>query len=161
MADPSPLAGTVEIAAPPDSVWDVVADVTRMPDFSPELRRLWVVGRRRDPGASLQGATLLGVNRRGLAVWPTTSRVVRWVPGRAVAWKTRESGATWSYELEPTPAGTRLAARRELPAFTLGTTLLGPLIGGAAGHDRELAEGLWTTLERIREVVEAGAATPA
>ena len=78
-----------------------------------------------------------------------------------MAWKTRESGATWSYELEPTPTGTRLTARRELPSFTLGTTLLGPLIGGAAGHDRELGEGLRATLERIREVVEAGATTPA
>ena len=160
MPDPTPLACTVEIAAPVARVWEVVADVTRMPDFSPELRRLWVLGRR-PAGASLQGATLLGVNRRGLAVWPTTSRVVRWVPERAVAWKTRESGATWSYELEPTSTGTRLTARRELPSFTLGTTLLGPLIGGAAGHDRERGEGLRTTLERIRAVVEAGATTPA
>jgi hypothetical protein len=94
-------------------------------------------------------------------VWPTTSRIVRWVPEREVAWKTRESGATWSYELEPTAAGTRLTARRELPSFTLGTTLLGPLIGGAAGHDRELGDGVDTTLERIREVVEAGATAPA
>lgn len=160
MADPTPLACTVEIAAPVAQVWGVVADVTRMPAFSPELRRLWVLGRR-PAGASLQGATLLGVNRRGLAVWPTTSRVVRWVPEREVAWKTRESGATWSYALEPTPTGTRLTARRELPSFTLGTTLLGPFIGGAAGHDRELGEGLRTTLERIREVVEAGTTTPA
>ena len=39
-------------------------------------------------------------------VWPTTSKVVRWEPGRAVAWKTRESGATWVYEIEATPAAT-------------------------------------------------------
>jgi uncharacterized protein YndB with AHSA1/START domain len=159
--DPAPLTSTVEIAAPPARVWEVVADLTRMPDFSPELRRLWVVGRRRAPGASLQGATLLGVNRRGAAVWPTTSRVVRWVPEREVAWKTRESGATWSYELAPTATGTQVTARRELPSFTLGTTLLGPLIGGAAGHDRELGEGLRTTLERIREAVEAAATASA
>jgi hypothetical protein len=72
-----------------------------------------------------------------------------------VAWRTRESGATWTYELEPTGTGTRLTGRRDLPGFTLGTTLLAPVIGGAAGHDRELADGIRATLERIKAVVEA------
>ena len=71
-----------------------------------------------------------------------------------MAWRTRESGATWTYELEETPRGTRLTGRRDLPAFTLGTSLLGPVIGGAAGHDRELSAGLATTLDRIRNAVE-------
>ena len=87
--------------------------------------------------------------------WPTTSRVVRWEPGRAVAWKTRESGATWVYELEPTSTGTRVTGRRVLPRFTAATALMGPVIGGAAGHDAELAEGIRTTLEQIKVAVEA------
>ncbi len=74
--------------------------------------------------------------------------------GRAVAWRTRESGATWIYELEPTATGTKVTGRRVLSRFTLGTALLGPVIGGAAGHDAELAEGIRTTLERIRAAVE-------
>jgi hypothetical protein len=73
-----------------------------------------------------------------------------------VAWRTRESGATWTYELEDTPVGTRLTGRRDLPSFTIGTTLLGPIIGGAAGHDTELAEGIRTTLGRIKATVESG-----
>ncbi|NUR06062.1 MAG: hypothetical protein HOQ45_03525 [Nocardioidaceae bacterium] len=73
-----------------------------------------------------------------------------------MAWRTRESGATWTYELLGTADGTTLTARRDLPRFTIGTTVLGPVIGGAAGHDDELAAGLRTTLERIRETVEAG-----
>ena len=75
-------------------------------------------------------------------------------PDRAVAWRTRESGATWSYELEPTAAGTRLTGRRELPRFSVGTTVMAPLIGGAVGHDEELAAGIRTTLERIKGAVE-------
>jgi hypothetical protein len=51
--------------------------------------------------------------------------------------------------------GTRLTGRRDLPAFTFGTTLLGPVIGGAVGHDRELADGIRTTLGRIKRAVEA------
>jgi hypothetical protein len=71
-----------------------------------------------------------------------------------VAWRTRESGATWTYELEAADGGTRLTGRRDLPRFTALTTHLGPVIGGAAGHDRELAEGIRTTLGRIKDAVE-------
>jgi hypothetical protein len=149
MTDPTPISATVEIDAEPDAVWRVVSDLARMPEFSPELRRAYVVGRR---GV---GATVIGINRRKLVVWPTSSRVVRWEPGRAVAWKTRESGATWVYELEPTPSGsTRVTGRRVLPRFTVGTSLLAPVLGGAAGHDAELAEGIRTTLGRIKVAVE-------
>ena len=148
MSSPAPISATVEMKAGPEVVWDVVSDLARMPEFSPELRKAFVVGR---PGL---GANIIGINRRKAVVWPTTSKVVRWEPGRAVAWKTRESGATWIYELEPTAAGTSVTGRRVLPKFTRGTTLLGPVIGGAAGHDAELADGIRTTLERIRSAVE-------
>jgi len=143
---PLPIVASVDVDAPPDTVWHLVSDVRRMPEWSPELRRLVVLGH----GAVRVGTTLLGVNRRGWVVWPTTSTVTRLEPGRSIAWRTRESGATWTYELEETGTGTRLTGRRDLPAFTLGTALLGPVIGGAAGHDRELSAGLLTTLQRIK-----------
>ena len=146
---PAAITATVEVAASPAEVWRLISDLGRMPEFSPELRKAFVVGR---PGV---GACIIGINRRKAVIWPTTSRVVRWEPGRAVAWKTRESGATWVYELASTPTGTAVTGRRVLPRFTLGTTVLGPVIGGARGHDVELTRGLRTTLERIRETVEA------
>ena len=147
---PASISTTVEMKASPEEVWRVVSDLARMPEFSPELRKAFVLGA---PGV---GANVIGINRRKAVVWPTTSKVVRWEPGRAVAWKTRESGATWVYELEPTDTGTSVTGRRVLPKFTIGTSLLGPFIGGAAGHDAELTEGIRTTLERIRTTVEAG-----
>ena len=149
MTDPTPISARVEMKAEPEAVWEVVSDLARMPEFSPELARAFVRG---GPGV---GTRIIGLNRRGPVVWPTVSRVVRWEPGRAVAWKTRESGATWVYELEPTATGTSVTGRRVLPRFSLGTSLLAPVIGGAAGHDAELAEGIRTTLERIRSAVEA------
>jgi hypothetical protein len=145
---PTPISATIEMKADPEAVWRIVSDFRRMPEFSPELRKAYVIGK---PGV---GANIIGVNRRKLAVWPTTSKVVRWEPGRAVAWKTRESGATWVYELEGTSAGTQVTGRRVLPKFTVGTSVLGPVIGGAEGHDRELANGIRTTLERIKSAVE-------
>jgi uncharacterized protein YndB with AHSA1/START domain len=148
---PLPITTSVDIDADPEHVWTVVGDVARMPEWSPELRRLVVLGRK----PLRVGTTLLGVNRRGWAVWPTTSKVTRLEPGRAIAWHTRESGATWTYELEPTTEGTRLTGRRDLHRFTIGTTLLGPAIGGAEGHDRELEQGIRTTLGRIKHAAES------
>jgi hypothetical protein len=148
MSQPAPISATVEIAADPEVVWEVVSDLRRMPEFSPELRKAFVLGR------AGVGANILGINRRKLVVWPTTSKVVRWEPGRAVAWKTRESGATWVYELEATATGTAVTGRRVLPRFTFATSLLGPVLGGAEGHDAELAAGIRTTLERIKAVAE-------
>ncbi len=148
MSVPALISATVEMNASTQAVWEVVSDLARMPEFSPELRRAFVLG---TPGL---GANILGINRRKAVLWPTTSKVVRWEPGRAVAWKTRESGATWVYELEPTATGTAVTGSRVLPRFTLVTSLLGRTIGGAEGHDAELAVGLRTTLERIRSAVE-------
>ena len=152
MNQPLPISASVEVAASPESVWEVVSDVSRMSEWSPECRKIVVLG---SPKQGV-GTKLLGLNRRGWAVWPTTSKVVRYEPGKAVSWKTRESGATWHYELTPTASGTRLTGKRELPAYTLGTRLLAPVIGGADGHDEELAAGIRTTLERIRDHVERG-----
>jgi uncharacterized protein YndB with AHSA1/START domain len=148
MSKPAPISATVEMKAGPEKVWEVVSDLARMPEFSPELRKAFVLGK---PGV---GANIIGINRRKAVVWPTSSKVVRWEPGRAVAWKTRESGATWIYELQPTATGTAVTGRRVLPKFTMGTSLLAPIIGGAEGHDAELADGIRTTLERIRATVE-------
>ncbi len=150
MNQPLPISASVDVEAAPEAVWEAVSDVARMSEWSPECRKIFVLG----GGSTRVGTRMLGINRRGAAVWPTTSKVVRFEVGREVAWKVRESGATWSYELEPTESGTRLTGRRELPAYAPLTRLAGPLIGGAAGHDDELAEGIRTTLERIKASVE-------
>ena len=112
-----------------ERVWDVVGDVTRMPEWSPELRRLRLARARARPGSA---PPCSGLNRRGWVAWPTTSTVTRLEPGRAVAWRTRESGATWTYELEAAGGGTRLTGRRDLPAFSLAP----PCSGRSSGERR-------------------------
>ena len=115
MPQPLPITASVEIDAPPERVWDVVGDVTRMPEWSPELRRL----RRPRAGPVRVGSTLLGPQpARPRSPGRPSSTVTRLEPGRAVAWRTRESGATWTYELEDAGGGTRLTGRRDLPAFS-------------------------------------------
>ncbi|HEX6514307.1 MAG TPA: SRPBCC family protein [Nocardioidaceae bacterium] len=150
MTDPLPISASVHVDAPPDAVWAAVSDPTRMPQWSPECRRVVVLG-----GGSGVGTRFLGVNRRGWVLWPTVSTVVRHEPGRAIAWRVRQSAATWTYELQPEETGTRLTARRDLAGFSAMTRFGAPLIGGAESHDRELAEGLATTLARIKATVES------
>jgi hypothetical protein len=102
----------------------------------------------------------VGLNRRRWAVWPTNSRIVRFEPERAIAWKVFENRTTWSYELEPTVSGgTRVIERRTAPppgispfAVAFATVFL----GGVERHDTELLAGMKTTLERIKTEVERG-----
>ena len=153
MTDHSRLEASVDIAAPPAAVWAVVSDLRRMAEWSPECVRMWVLGRPRER------AWVIGLNRRGWVVWPTTSRITRWEPSYAVGWRVRDNGAEWTYELRPAPLGTRLTERRELPPTGMrrvATIFARIALGGAAGHDAELLEGMHTTLARIKAAVEVG-----
>ena len=72
------------MAATPDEVWAVLGDVRRMPDLSPELVRMIAL----KPGGLRRGQWYLGINRRGLVVWPTRSTVTDVEPERLLAWDT-------------------------------------------------------------------------
>lgn len=147
-----PLEASVDIAAPRPAVWEVVSDLRRMGEWSPECLRMQVFG------APREGAWAVGLNRRRLAVWPTTSRITRWEPAYAVAWRVFESGAEWTYELHEAPLGTRLTERRTLPPAGMhrfAAVFARVFLGGATGHDAELLDGMRTTLLRIKVAVEA------
>lgn len=150
MNQPVTISATVDVAAPPEVVWSAISDVARMSEWSPECRKIFVLG---SPKSGV-GTRMVGINKRGFVFWPTVSKVVRFEPNKAVAWKVRESAATWTYELEPTAEGTRLTGRRDLAAFSSLTKFAAPMIGGAMGHDGELTAGIRTTLERIKATIE-------
>jgi uncharacterized protein YndB with AHSA1/START domain len=149
-----PLEAHIEIDAPPERVWSVVSDITRMGEWSPECRKVVVFGTPR------RGAHVIGINRRRWMVWPTNSRIVRYEPGRAIAWKVFESRMTWSYELELTAdGGTRVIERRQAPPAGISpfaALFAKAFLGGVSSHDVELLEGMHITLDRIKSVVERG-----
>jgi Polyketide cyclase / dehydrase and lipid transport len=148
------LEADIEIEARPEQVWTVVSDLARMGEWSPECRKVIVFGSPRE------GAHLVGLNRRRWVAWPTNSRIVRYEPGRAIAWKVFTNRATWSYELEPTEGGgTRLIERRDMPPQGIApfAGLFGKVfLGGVESHDAELQEGMRATLDRIKSEVERG-----
>src|SRR5438067_13595274 len=90
----------VHIDAPPESVYALVSDVTRMGEWSPECYAAdWVDGAT---GPAV-GAKFKGRNKQGFMRWSTTPEVIAADPGREFAFKTRET--TWRYQFEPAGTG--------------------------------------------------------
>jgi uncharacterized protein YndB with AHSA1/START domain len=147
------LRAEAVIDAPPDRVWKLLSDTSRMGEWSPELVRMVPLKR----GGLRKGQWYLGVNRRKLVVWPTRS-VVTWLePGRSLAWDTKTSGARWIWELSPAGEETRVVHRRTIPGqmSLLARVFAGFLLGGIGGHADELEKGMATTVARLKAAAEA------
>lgn len=143
---------TVEIDAPPVQVWPIVADLTRIAEWSPQVVKTLVRG-----GPVGLGTRMVNLNRRGPLAWPTRTAVVRFEPHREIAWRVKDNRAIWSFALEPTDDGrTRLTHRREMLDGTtaLSGTLVDRLMGGQAAFAEEMKQGMRQTLAGVRREAE-------
>ena len=149
------LRAETTIDAPPEVVWEVLGDVRRMPELSPELVRMIPLKK----GGLRPGQWYLGLNKRKAVLWPTRSVVSDVDPGRTVAWDTKSSGARWIWELAPEGTGTRVVHRRPVPRrlTPLGRAFTAAFLGGVGGHADELEEGMAQTVRRLKQAVEGGA----
>lgn len=95
-------AHEVVIAATPDTVWSIYADVERWPSWTASVRRVEL----------LDGATSLSIGARARITQPRLPRVVWTVteldPGRSWTWRAGGPGATTvaSHDVEPHADGT-------------------------------------------------------
>ena len=146
---------TVHIAAPADRVWDLVSDITRVGEFSPEtFEAEWLSGARRpEVGARFRGHVRR--NGRGPVYW-TACTVVASDPGREFAFTVAGPGGatvnTWRYQLAPSAGGTDVTESFELadtPLMRLYWMLAGP------ARRRTNLNGMRVTLERIKAVTES------
>jgi uncharacterized protein YndB with AHSA1/START domain len=98
MAD---LRESLTVAAPADRVYDLVADLPRMGEWSPECERVtW----RGGATAAAEGAQFLGHNKAGAVRWMTQGEVVTVVTGRNLAFEIRFGLlkiARWEYFIVP------------------------------------------------------------
>jgi uncharacterized protein YndB with AHSA1/START domain len=146
-------AVSVRIDAPPERVYGIVTDIAGMGRLSPEC-----TGGRWLDGATgpAVGARFKGTNKRGMARWSTTNKVVAADPGRAFGFETLQSGYRWDYQLEPDGDGTVVTERRspfrDRPVLAKVFTRL--LLGGEDGHTDELRAGMQQTLERVKALAE-------
>ncbi|MGW0045014.1 SRPBCC family protein [Rhodococcus sp. NPDC003348] len=150
------LEADIEIDATADAVWRVISDLERMGKWSPQCKVMKVFG-----GPVRQGTRTFNVNKKGLLVWPTSAKVIRFEPGKAIAWRVAENHTIWTYELTPTETGTRVTERREAPTGTtkVSSFLVDKFMGGTADFEVEMISGMNLTLARIKSEVESAAAT--
>ena len=152
MSAPTHAERSVTIDAPPEAVYDLVADVTRMGEWSPECVRCEWQG---EPG--IVGSRFRGHNRSGPARWSTTAEVVTADRPNSFAFATLNGdkvGTRWTYTLRPTDGGTELSESFESVSTPRLIALAERLF--VRHRQEQLEEGMERTLAAIKAVAEAG-----
>ena len=152
---------TAHIEAPPEVVYELVADVTRTPEFSPEIRRCTWLDGATGPAVGARFVAVNQVPRR--PAWRNRPVVTAVEPGRRFAFaRTEPFGGTveWTYRFEPEGTGTRVTESYEVtkPVSRVGWFLIGGLFG-RKDRRADLRQGMTQTLERMKAAAEAEAAT--
>lgn len=146
------LQAQVDINAPVSTVWALISDFRRMPEWSPQCRWMRPLGQLRP------GTRTLNLNRRKLMFWPTTSTVVELVEEQKLAFRVNMNNTVWSYELQPIPDGTRVIESRhaENGVKPLSSVGVNALMGGTENFERELVDGMNASLAKIKAAAERG-----
>lgn len=140
---------TVQIDSPPERLYDLIADITKMGRWSPECYRCrWIGG----ADSAKVGARFVGFNKQGWLRWATLCTVVAADPAREFAFKVTPAGATWRYRFEPGPGDvTTVTESRELVGQPVIVKLANVVI---RNHDQLLVEGMHQTLARLKAAAE-------
>jgi uncharacterized membrane protein len=156
MSKPAPLAVTVTktIDAPATLLYDLIADVTTMPNYSPEtIAVTWLGGAT----APVVGAKFKGTNKMGTSKWSTKPTITAAERGSRFAFKVPGgAGAEWTYafttdangativtesmvQTKPSPAIIRYLQRRN----------------GVTDRAANLRDAMNTTLDRLAAIATA------
>jgi hypothetical protein len=150
------------IEASPEALYDVIADVTRTPELSPEVVACeWIDGAT----APEVGARFRAKNHAGRGPdWHNTPVVTIAERGREFAFSRTEKAAgtiVWTYEFTPEGSGTRVTESYQVtrPVQLFGWFVIGVLYGN---KDRrgDLRRGMTQTLHRLAALTETTATRP-
>lgn len=149
---PLAVSVTATIAAPPEVVYDLISDITRMPEFSPEnIRGEWLDGAI----GPVVGARFKGTNRLGTTTWSTKPTVTAAERGRRFAFKVPGArGALWTYELAG--AGDVTVVTESMCQTKASSPLIRWFQRRAGVTDRaaDLRAAMTTTLARVAAAAE-------
>ena len=141
------------MAAPAQRVWELVSDLPRMGEFSPEnTGGSW----QRGASGPAVGAVFRGANQAGRRRWSTRCTVTRCVPGQAFAFAVHAGGmpvAAWSYDLTPTEQGCTLTETWQDRRSGL-MSWLGRLTTGVADRTGFTATSIEQTLANVKARAE-------
>ena len=109
------LDASIDIAAPPDTVYGLVSDITRMGEWSLEaVGGRWLDDDEGNPGTGKVGDWFMGENANPDRSWERECEVAAAEPGvdfTFVVGGVEANCTWWSYEMEPIDGGTRLTER--------------------------------------------------
>lgn len=142
----------IHIDAPAERIYELVSDVTRMGQWSPETYECeWVDGAT---GPAV-GARFKGRNKQGLMRWSTMPEVKVADPGREFTFATKMRGkdaTRWSYVMAPSPeGGTDVTESWEI----LSSNAFLDLFAKVTNRPAKLGAGMRTTLERLKAAAES------
>jgi hypothetical protein len=151
----------VHASAPPEAVWQVLTDVTRVGEWSHECHSAaWLDG---STHAAI-GARFRGSNRAGSARWSRPCTIYLCNASSEFGYRTQggrlmRDSTEWYFALEPEDGGTHIIQRYRIRSLAAWADRLGWLII-PAHHDRRAA--LERDLERLAAIAlsEAGPTWP-
>jgi hypothetical protein len=145
---------SVVIDAPADAIYDLVAELTRMGDWSPECAAVEWEGGATGPAV---GARFVGHNQGGpfgLMRWSRHGRVLTAERGREFGFATEEGGregTVWRYRFAPVDGGTRVTESYHVDWIPLWARILDVPTNRA----KELREGMRHTLGQLKAAAES------
>lgn len=147
-------AVSLKIDAPPLKVWELISDITRMGDYSPEVFEAeWLDGAT-GPAVGAKYRGHVKRNEIGPTYW-TTCKVTECVPGVvfefAVVFGDRPANV-WRYAFEADGDGCIVTESYDL-GDNLFTKIWRPL--GGFLRDKRNQRDMLRTLERVKAVAEA------
>ena len=144
---------SVLIDAPAERIYDLVADMPRMGEWSPECQRVdWTD----DSDGPVPNATFVGHNRGGplgLMKWSRRGRVLTADRGREFAFVTEEGGresTLWTYRFEP--SGDRTCVTESYTVEWIPTWAR--FVDVPTNRHRELVESMRHTLQQLKTAAE-------
>lgn len=154
MSRPEPLHLTVSrtVAAPPEVIFDLLTDVERMPDWSPEVVESSWVG---DATAPAVGARFTGKNVVGTMSWSTKPKITELAVAKVFEFRVpAPSRSTWRYELTPAPDGTIVTETLTQSKRTPAPLRFLQRRAGVTDRAADVRAGMATTLERLAATAE-------
>jgi uncharacterized protein YndB with AHSA1/START domain len=150
-----PVSVSIDIDAPPERVYDLVADLPGMGRWSPEnTGGSWLDG----ASEARVGARFRGWNRRGPLRWYTTCTITEADRGTVIEWTNDAVGlpvARWRYEFTPNGSGTTVVESTE-DRRGRAMKLASPFVMGIVDRDKHNTAGMELTLQRLKAAAETG-----
>jgi uncharacterized protein YndB with AHSA1/START domain len=151
---PAAIEESIDIDAPPEQLYGMVSDLSRMGEWSPENQGgKWVGGAT---GAA-EGARFKARNSNGKRSWSSVATIVTATPPKEVAWESSALGlkiALWRYRFEPNAdGGTTVTESTEDRRGRL-MHFIGRTATGVADRAAENKKNMRATLEQLKAAAE-------